>query len=121
MNRLSIWLNHGLKHARWPAARAARLVLLVALILSLAGIHLAQSSAIVAANRRVEALRRELQDLERRTALRLTSIGETTAVAKLKQRAAALGFQPAERIEFVVVPAGVRDDMPSLRDGTLRP
>ena len=121
MSRLSVWLNHGLKVARWPTDRLVRVALLVALILSVAGIHLAQSGAIVAANRRVEALWRELQGLQRRNALLLVSIGEATAAERLEQRAEALGFQPAGLIEFVSVPFELHDDMRSLRDGYLRP
>jgi len=92
----------------------------IALLLSIAGIHLAQSGAIVTANRRVEALQRELQDLRQRNALLMTQIGEATS-ARLKQRAEELGFQPAERIEFVSVPLAPRDDVPSLRDGVTSP
>lgn len=121
MNRLSGWIDHGLKYARWPADRAARVALLMALLLSIAGIHLAQSSAIVTANRRVEELRRELQDTHRRNALLMASIGEAAMAAKLKQRAEALGFKPADRIEFVGVPVNLHDDMPSLRDGVVNP
>ena len=121
MNRLSGWINHGLRYARWPVDRAARVALLIALLLSIAGIHLAQSGAIVTVNRRVEALQRELQDLRQRNALLMARIGEATSAAGMKQRAEELGFQPAERIEFVSVPIVPRDDMPSLRDGVTSP
>jgi hypothetical protein len=121
MNRLSVWINHGLKLARWPVDRAARVALLVALLMAIASIQLAQSGAIVTANRRVEALRAELQDLRRRNGLLLTTIGDAASAARLKERAEKLGFQPAESIEFVAVPKRLRDDMPSLRDGYLGP
>jgi len=121
MNRLSGWIDHGLKVARWPASRAARVALLLALGLSILGTYLVQSSQIVAANRHVETLQRDLMALRRQNALRLESIAEATTAAKLIERAKALGFQPAEIIEFVSVPTNLHDDTPALRDGYRNP
>ncbi|MGH2592823.1 MAG: hypothetical protein ACRDGG_04860 [Anaerolineae bacterium] len=121
MNRLSGWIDHGLKVARWPASRAARVALLLALGLSILGTYLVQSSQIVAANRHVETLQRDLLALRRQNALRLESIAEATTAAKLIERAKALGFQPAEMIEFVWVPTNLHDDTPALRDGYRNP
>ena len=121
MNRLSGWIDHGLKVARWPASRAARVALLLALGLSILGTYLVQSSQIVAANRHVETLQRDLMALRRQNALRLESIAEATTAAKLIERAKTLGFQPAEIIEFVSVPTNLRDDAPALRDGYRNP
>jgi hypothetical protein len=130
--RLAEWIDQGLKYARWPPpleilgfrhtrvgggwplSRAARVALVVALALLLVGVYLVQSSQIVTTGRYVEMLRRDLAILRRENALRLTSIAEAASAAKLLERAAALGFQPAERVEFVTVPAALHDDAPSL-------
>lgn len=130
--RLTEWIDHGLKYARWPPpleilgfrhtrvggrwplSRAARVALVVALALLLVGVYLAQSGQIVTAGRHVETLRRDLASLRRENALRLASIAEAASGVKLLERAAALGFQPAERVEFVMAPAALRDDAPSL-------
>ena len=42
--RLTEWIDHGLKYARWPLSRAARVALVVALALLLVGVYLVQSS-----------------------------------------------------------------------------
>jgi hypothetical protein len=117
MNRLSGWIDHGLKVARWPArSRAARVALLLALGVSILGIYLVQSGQIVAANRHVETLRNDLLTLRRQNALRLESIAEATTAAQLMERATALGFVPAKIVEFISVPGGLHDETPSLRD-----
>ena len=121
MNRLTEWIDHGLKYARWPASRAARMAVLVSLGLMLVGVYLVQSSQIVTSSRHVETLRRDLDTLRRENALRLSAIAEATSAEKLAERAAALGFQPAEIVEFVKVSTRIRDDIPSLRDGYLEP
>jgi len=121
LSRLSGWIDHGLKIAGWPASQTARAALLVALALSVLGVYLVQSSQIVAANRHVETLRNDLQTLRRQNAQRLESIAEETRVAKLVERALALGFVPAEIIEFVSVSTAVHDDVPSLRQVYMSP
>lgn len=121
LNRLGGWIDHGLKVARWPASRAARVALLLALGLSILGIYLVQSSQIVAANRHVETLQRDLLALRRQNALRLASIAEATTAAQLVERATALGFQPAEIVEFVWVPLSLHDDRLTPRDAYLNP
>jgi hypothetical protein len=115
-NHLSGWIDHGLKRARWPASRTARMVLILGLGLSIVGAYLVQSSHIVAANRHVETLRSDLLTLRRQNALRLESIAEATTAAKMMERARALDFVPAEMIEFVTLPFGLDDDTPTLRD-----
>ncbi|HLF29182.1 MAG TPA: hypothetical protein VJG32_22870 [Anaerolineae bacterium] len=121
MNRLTDWVDHGLKYARWPASRAARLAIIVALGVLLVGAYLVQSSQIVTASRYVEALRNDLLTLRRENALRLSAIAQSTSTSRLLERATALGFQPAEVIEFVNVPTVLRDDTPSLRDSYVLP
>lgn len=121
MNRLTEWIDHGLKYARWPASRAARVALLVALGLLLVGVYLVQSSQIVTSSRHVETLRRDLDELRRENALRLSVIAEATSAERLLERAAALGFQPAEVVEFVALSTMIGDDVPTLRDGYLDP
>jgi len=117
MNRLTEWIDHGLKRAHWPASRAARMAVFLSLALLLAGAYLVQSSQIATTNRRAEAMRRELAELRRENALRLSRIAELTSAARMQERAQALGFQAAraEAVEFVRVPVVIRDDAPSLQ------
>jgi hypothetical protein len=121
MNRLTEWIDHGLKYARWPASRAARIAVLVSLGLLLASAYLVQTGQIVTASRHVEMLRRDLTALRRGNALRLSAISELTSAARLIERARALGFEFAEAIEYVVMDAALHDDAPSLRDGNPDP
>ena len=116
MNRLTEWIDHGLKRARWPASRAARIAVFLSLALLLAGVYLVQSSQIATTNRRAEAMRRALTELRRENALRLSRIAELTSAARMLERAGALGFQAAEIVEFVRVPVVIHDDAPSLQD-----
>lgn len=115
MNRISVWIDHGLKVARWPASRTARVSLVLALALLMLGAYLVQSSQIVVSNRHVETLRNDLDVLRRQNALRLESIAEATNAQKMMERAKALGFVPAEVVEFVSVATSLHDDTPSLR------
>jgi hypothetical protein len=121
MDRFTLWINHGLKHARWPANRMARVALLLALLPLVAGIFLAQSGQIVTSSRHVESLQKELGDLQRDNARLLASISEERSTAHLKERATALGFRPAETADYVRVPIGLHDDMLPLRLGYLNP
>jgi len=121
MNRVTEWIDHGLKHARWPASRAARLAVLVSLGLLVVSAYLVQSGQIVTASRHVETLRHDLTALRSDNALRLSRIAESTSGARLLERASALGFEFAETIEFVVMDVVLHDDAPSLREGYLEP
>jgi len=116
MNRLTEWIDHGLKRARWPASRAARIAVFLSLALLVADVYLVQSSQIATTNRRAEAMRRALTELRRENALRLSRIAELTSAARTLERAGALGFRVAEIVEFVRVPVVIRDDAPSLQD-----
>ena len=116
MNRLTEWIDHGLKRARWPVSRAARVAVFLSLALLLAGVYLVQSGQIATTNRRAESLRRELTELRRDNALRLSRIAELTSAGRLLERATALGFKAAEIVEFVRVPLFIHDDAPSLQD-----
>ena len=119
MNRLTEWIDHTLKRARLPVSRAARIALLLSLALLLAGAYLVQSSQIATTNRRAEAMRRELAELRRDNALRLSRIAELTSATRMQERAQALGFQAARavEVEFVRVPVVIRDDAPTLPEG----
>jgi hypothetical protein len=116
MNRLTEWIDHGLKRARWPVSRAARIAAFLSLALLLAGVYLVQSSQIATTNRRAEAMRRELTELRRENALSLSRSAELTSAARMLERAGALGFQVADIVEFVRVPVVIHDDAPSLQD-----
>lgn len=121
MNRLSGWIDHGLKNAHWPVSGATRASLLLVLGLLIAGTYLMQSSQIVTTSRHIETLRSELIDLRRSNSLLLVSISQTTSAKRMMERAVANGFKPAEIIEFVTVATSLQSDAPSLRDGYISP
>jgi hypothetical protein len=121
MNRISVWIDHGLKHARWPVDRARQMILLVVLAALIAGAYLLQSSQIVTTSRHVESLGEELDGLRRRNALLLALIAQATTGESMLARAKTLGFEPAASIEFVRVPIALHDDVPTLLEGYAQP
>lgn len=121
MNRIGVWIDHGLKNARWPVDRARQMILLVVLAALIAGAYLLQSSQIVTTSRHVETLREELDGLRRHNSQLLSSIAQATTGENMLSRAAALGFEPATTIEFVRVSMALHDDTPSLREGYAQP
>ena len=66
--RLTAWINQGLKRQHWSARRVTQMALLMALGVMVAALYLVQSSQIVTSTRQVQLLREELADLQRENA-----------------------------------------------------
>ncbi len=110
------WVNHGLKRAHWSANRVAQLGILIAMALAVAALYLMQSSEIVTASRRVQQLRGQLAELRQQNESLAVEISAAGSIEQLKQRAQALGFQPAPFMVFLPVPYVPVDDIPSIQD-----
>ncbi len=112
--RLSAWLNQGLKRQNWSARRVAQMGLLIALGVVVAALYLVQSSQIVTSTRQVEVLREDLAQLQQANADLALKISLATSRAQLQQRADALGFAYTGHLLFVAVPHMPQDDSPSI-------
>ena len=114
--RLSAWLNQGLKRQHWSARRVAQMGLLIALGVVVAALYIVQSSQIVTSTRQVQLLREELAELQQASADLATKISIMTTRAQLQQRAESLGFAPTGNLLFVAVPHLPQDDSPSIEN-----
>src|SRR5512143_1473516 len=114
--RLTAWLNQGLKYQSWSARRVAQMGLLIALGVVVAALYLVQSSQIVTSTRQVQLLREELAELQQSSADLATKISVMTTRAQLQQRAESLGFAPTGNLLFVAVPHLPQDDSPSIEN-----
>ncbi len=114
-NKLSEWIDQGLKKAHWSPSRLTRVILIIAIAAAFAVLYLVQSSQIVTSMREVENLRAQLTQLEQDNELLAIQISADTSPAKLRDRAGKLGFVPAEDILYVSVPSQPIDDAPTLQ------
>jgi uncharacterized protein YlxW (UPF0749 family) len=114
--RLSAWLNQGLKRQNWSTRRVAQMGLLLALGVVVAALYLVQSSQIVTSTRQVQLLREDLAELQQSSADLATKISVMTTRAQLQQRAESLGFAPTGNLLFVAVPHLPQDDSPSIEN-----
>jgi Tfp pilus assembly protein PilN len=119
--RWTAWIDQGLKPERWSATRLARLGLLLGIVLAVAGLYLLQSSEIVTASRRVQALSDQLTQLQQDNAELVAEIGELGSIEQLRRRAEALGFQAAQTMVYLPVRYLPLEDQPSLQDIYLPP
>jgi hypothetical protein len=82
-----------------------------ALALTGAGVlWLTQSSALAATGRRIARLELRRQELAQRRSAGLIALAAATDPQRLEARALALGFGPAERVEYLTVPAPADPD-----------
>ena len=112
--RLSAWLNQGLKRQNWSARRVAQMGLLITLGVVVAALYLVQSSQIVTSTRQVQLLREELAELQQANADLAMKISLMTTRAQLQQRADSLGFAYTGNLLYVAVPHMPQDDSPSI-------
>jgi len=97
------WVAHGVKQGRLEKNPRIALylgVLVVALTL-LAAFYLLLVSQTAAKGRHIEQLQAELFRLQRENERLEIEIAEKSAVSRLVERATALGFVPAEHVEFL--------------------
>jgi len=112
--RLTAWLNQGLKRQNWSTRRVAQMGLLIALGVVVAALYLLQSSQIVTSTRQVQLLREELAELQQANADLAMNISLMSTRAQLQQRANELGFATTGNLLFVGVPHMPQDDSPSI-------
>lgn len=75
-------------------------------LLVVAGMYLTVNAKVAEAGRRVLVLERRREELERTNAQMLTELAQMTSPQRLLERAASMGFQPAQpdEIEYLPVP-----------------
>ena len=103
------WVTHGIKRGRFEVGPRTALYLcafFVALTL-VAALYLMLVSYTAARGRHIEQLQAELFRLQRENEQLELEIAREGSVSRLMERAAALGFAPAERVEFLVPGEGV--------------
>jgi cell division protein FtsL len=102
------WVTHGIKRGRFEVNRRTALYLfapVVALAL-VAALYLTLVSRTAAQGRHIEQLRTELFRLQRENEQLEVEVARAGSVSRLRERALALGFAPAERVEFLLAGAG---------------
>lgn len=97
------WVTHGVRRSRLEMNPRLVVVLAAAgTLVTLVGIlYLLLVSYTAAQGRHIEDLQVEFFRLRRENAQLEVEIAEASAIARLQQRAAELGFVPAEQIEYL--------------------
>ncbi len=118
--KLTEWVNHGLRPGAWAAGRSVQIGVLIGIALAVAALYLLQSSEIVTATRRLQALRNELTAQQLENAGLAATISREGSIEQLRQRAAKLGFKPAGEVVYLPVDHLPLDDVPTIRSLYLR-
>lgn len=98
------WATHGVKRG-WFELDSRPVVLLSTIVVVLTlvvGLYLGLVGRTAAQGRRIEQLQTEIFRLQRENEQLAVEIAEVTAFPRLMERARALGFVPAEQVEFLV-------------------
>ena len=99
------WVRHGIKRGGLAANRRAVLGVW-ALIVSasvVSGLYLALVGHVAAQGRHIQQLQAQLFQLDRENQQIEVDVAREQTVPALRERAAALGLVPAEKVEFVVL------------------
>jgi len=98
------WVTHGIKRGRFEVGpRTVLYVCVLVLALTLAAtLYLALVSRTAARGRHIEQLQAELFRLQRENEQLELEIAEASSISRLWERAAELGFAPAERVDFLL-------------------
>jgi len=98
------WVTHGVKRGRFEIdSRSAVALSIVAGTLTVVmALYLILISRTAARGRRIEELQAEIFHLQRENQQLMVEIAEESAVSRVRERAQALGFAPAQEMEFVV-------------------
>jgi cell division protein FtsL len=104
MSNFLSWVTHGVKRGRFDLdARAAFALLAIVTVLTLVmGTYLALVSRTAAQGRYIERLQAQIFQLQRENERMAVRVAEASALPRVMDRAEALGFVPAERVEFLV-------------------
>jgi cell division protein FtsL len=98
------WATHGAKRG-WLELDSRPVVLLVTIVVVLtlvAALYLGLVGRTAAQGRRIEQLQTDIFRLQRENEQLEVKIAEAGAYPRLIERARALGFVPAEQVEFLV-------------------
>jgi cell division protein FtsL len=98
------WATHGVKRG-WLELDSRPIVFLstVGVVLTLvAALYLGFVGRTAAQGRRIEQLQTDIFQLQRENEQLEVEIGKVSAFPRLMERATALGFVPADRVEFSV-------------------
>lgn len=99
------WATHGVKRG-WLEIDSRPVVLLsviVGVLTVVAALYLGLVSRTAAQGRRIEQLQTEIFALQRTNEQLAVDIAAASATSRLRERATALGFVPAEQVEFLTV------------------
>jgi hypothetical protein len=103
MSDFLAWVSHGVKRGRFELDSRATVALsaFVVLLMLVAALYLALVSRTAAQGRSIERLQAEVFRLQRENQQTTMRIAEACALPRVTSRAEALGFVPAERVEFL--------------------
>jgi cell division protein FtsL len=97
------WVTHGVKRDRFELDSRAGVTLftVVAVLMLVAAVYLVLVSRTAAQGRYIEWLQGEVCRLQRENEQTEVRIAEASAFTRVMSRAEALGFVPAEQVEFL--------------------
>jgi hypothetical protein len=97
------WVTHGVKRGRFELNSRAVVALFAAVVaLTLVtALYLALVSRTAAQGRHIERLQAEVFRLQRENQQTAVAIAEACALPRVMSRAEALGFVPADQVEFL--------------------
>jgi hypothetical protein len=103
MSHFLEWVTHGAKRGRFEmdSRAAVALSIVVGALTVVTALYLILISRTAARGRYIEELQAEMFRLERENQQLTVRIAEESAIARVRERAQALGFAPAQEIEFV--------------------
>ncbi|MGD8244086.1 MAG: hypothetical protein PVG25_01820 [Anaerolineae bacterium] len=103
MSDFLTWVTHGVKRGRFEldSRGAVIVVAAVALLVFVAAFYLALVSGTAAQGRYIERLQVEVFRLQRENEHTAVRIAEACAFPQVMSRAEALGFVPAQHVEFL--------------------
>ncbi len=98
------WVTHGVKRRQlgMDSHAAVALSIVAGVLAMVTALYLILVGRIAARGRSIEGLKAEIFRLERENQHITVEIAAESAVFRLEERAEALGFVPAEEIEYVV-------------------
>ena len=105
MSHFLEWASHGVKRGRLELRSRPMAVLSVIVVVMtlVAAVYLMLVSRTAAQGRRIEQLQSEIFRVQRENEQLAVEIAEVSAMPRLMERAAALGFAGPERVEFLSV------------------
>ena len=103
MSDFLAWVTHGVKRGRFELDSRATVALfaVVGALTLVTSLYLALVSRTAAQGRYIEQLQAEVFRLQRENEQTMVGIAEQCAIPRVMGRAEALGFVPAEHVEFL--------------------